>query len=194
VGQPNTPGHAELPGAVKELAYIKAHTQGKVEYSQLVESQATKEKVLDEMTAHDWVHFACHAHQNVQDPTMSGFFLHDDTLNLASINQRSFKNKGLAFLSACQTATGDEKLPDEAIHLASGMLMAGYTSVIGTMWAVGDEDAPFVADKLYGELMECGRIGSGEAGKALHNATAMLRDRVGEKSFGSWVPYIHIGS
>ncbi|CAE6465909.1 unnamed protein product [Rhizoctonia solani] len=194
IGQPNTPGHTELPGTTKELAYVKAHTEGKVEYSQLVESQATKMKVLDAMEKHDWVHFACHAHQNVQDPTMSGFFLHDDTLDLASINRRLFKNKGLAFLSACQTATGDEKLPDEAIHLSSGMLMAGYSSVIGTMWSVVDEDAPFVADKVYGQLMKEKKLGNGKAGKALHSAIAALREQVGEKSFGRWVPYIHIGS
>ncbi|CAE6487268.1 unnamed protein product [Rhizoctonia solani] len=53
-------------------------------------------------------------------------------------NPKSFKNKGLAFLSACQTATGDTNLPDEAVHLASGMLMAGYPSVIATMWSVMD--------------------------------------------------------
>ncbi|CEL63530.1 hypothetical protein RSOLAG1IB_12685 [Rhizoctonia solani AG-1 IB] len=146
------------------------------------------------MEHHDWVHLAGHAHQDTQDPTQSGFFLHDGSLDLASINRRSLTSKGLAFLSACQTATGDEVLPDEAIHLASGMLMAGYSSVIGTMWWVEDVDAPFVADKVYGQLMQDGKIGNGEAGKALHKAVAALRERVGEKRFGRWVPYIHIGS
>ncbi|CAE6474826.1 unnamed protein product [Rhizoctonia solani] len=128
------------------------------------------------------------------DPTDSGFFLHDGTLDLASINRRSFKNKGLAFLSACQTATGDEKLPDESIHLASGMLMAGYSSVIATMWSVYDEDAPVVADKVYAQLVRDGKVGNGETGKALHNAVAELREKVGEKEFSRWVPYIHMGS
>ncbi|EUC60814.1 aromatic di-alanine and TPR containing protein, partial [Rhizoctonia solani AG-3 Rhs1AP] len=146
------------------------------------------------MEQHDWVHLACHAHQNVNDPTKSGFHLHDGTLDLSAINRRSFKNKGLAFLSACQTATGNEKLPDEAIHLASGMLMAGYPSVIATMWSVVDEDAPLVADKVYAQLMKDGKVGNGEAGRALHYAVAELREKVGEKEFGRWVPYIHIGS
>ncbi|CCO38153.1 hypothetical protein BN14_12318 [Rhizoctonia solani AG-1 IB] len=115
-------------------------------------------------------------------------------LDLVAINRRSFRNKGLAFLSACQTATGDEKLPDEAIHLASGMLMAGYPSVIATMWSVMDEDAPFVADRVYAQLMKDGKIGNGEAGKALYYAVKALREKVGEKEFGRWVPYIHIGS
>ncbi|CAE6512453.1 unnamed protein product [Rhizoctonia solani] len=194
IGQEVTPGHRLLPGSATELAYIKSHVGNRVGYSQLMDAQATPSTVLDAMEQHDWVHLACHAHQNVYDPTMSGFFLHGGTLDLASINRRTFKKKGLAFLSACQTAKGDERLPDEAVHLASGMLMAGYSSVIATMWSVVDQDAPFVADKVYGQLMIEGKVGNGEAGKALHNAIAGLREKIGEKEFGRWVPYIHIGS
>ncbi|CAE6502626.1 unnamed protein product [Rhizoctonia solani] len=194
VGQANTPGCNPLPGTDRELASVQAHIQGKFEYSQLVDNQATKISVLDAMEQYDWVHLACHAYQNVRDPTRSGFRLHDGTLELSAINQRSFKNKGLAFLSACQTATGDKELPDEVIHLASGMLTAGYPSVIATMWSVVDGDAPLVADKVYSQLMKHGEIGNGEAGKALHNAVAVLREKIGEKEFGRWVPYIHIGS
>ncbi|CUA76642.1 BAI1-associated protein 3 [Rhizoctonia solani] len=196
IGQAITPGHNPLPGTTKELAHVKQHAQTRtnVEYSQLIDAEATMATVLDAMEQHDWVHLACHAHQNVNDPTKSGFYLHDGILDLSAINRKSFKNKGLAFLSACQTATGDEKLPDEAIHLASGMLMAGYPSVIATMWSVVDQDAPFVADKVYAQLMKDGKLEDGETGRALHNAIAGLREQVGEKEFGRWVPYIHIGS
>ncbi|KAG8727702.1 hypothetical protein FRC11_012647, partial [Ceratobasidium sp. 423] len=221
IGQANTPGHSSLPGTARELEYVKSHTQDKSSYSQLLNDQATITAVLDAMEKHDWIHFACHAHQNVEDPTKSGFPLHDGTLDLASVNKRSFKNKGLAFLSACQTATGDYKLPDEAVYLASGMLMAGYTSMIATMWSVKDadvaecgadrvdpprlyarsagaqglvltsdpyhsSDAPLVADKVYAELTKDEELGNGEAGRALHNAIAELRDKVGEKEFGRW--------
>ncbi|CAE6366003.1 unnamed protein product, partial [Rhizoctonia solani] len=133
IGQTNTPGCSSLPGTARELACLESHTRGKASYSQLVEDEATATTVLDAMEQHDWVHLACHAHQNLKDPTQSGFYLHGGTLDLLAINQRTFRNKGLAFLSACQTATGDKELPDEAIHLASGMLMAGYPSVIATM-------------------------------------------------------------
>ncbi|EUC60886.1 aromatic di-alanine and TPR containing protein, partial [Rhizoctonia solani AG-3 Rhs1AP] len=194
VGQANTPGQSPLPGTTRELNYVRAHITNSSQHSQLINSHATVAAVLDAMERHDWVHFACHAHQNVTDPTKSGFFLHDGTLDLAEINRRSFKGKGLAFLSACQTATGDERLADEAVHLASGMLMAGYSSVIATMWSVHDEDAPVVADNVYAQLMKDRRVGSGDAGRALHNAVAILRERVGQEKFERWVPYIHIGS
>ncbi|CAE7075280.1 unnamed protein product [Rhizoctonia solani] len=194
IGQAATPGHSPLPGTEQEIAYIRAHTEGKAKYTQLLNHQATVPSVLDAMEQHDWVHLACHAHQNVMDPTKSGFELHDGTLDLAAINRRSFKGKGLAFLSACQTATGDEKLADEAVHLASGMLMAGYTSVIATMWSVQDQDTPLVADKVYAQLMKDRRLGNGEAGRALHHAVACLRGTIGEELFERWVPFIHVGS
>ncbi|CAE6498866.1 unnamed protein product [Rhizoctonia solani] len=193
IGQAATPGHSSLPGTAVELASVKAHIENKAKYSQLMDSQATTSTVLKAMEENDWIHLACHARQNVGNATESGFFLHDGTLDLAAINRRSFKNKGLAFLSVCQTAKGDKALPDEAVHLASGMLMAGYTSVIATMWSVVDEDAPIVADKVYAHLMKDGKLGNGEAGRALHNAVAVLRDRVGVEAFERWVPYIHIG-
>ncbi|CAE6455396.1 unnamed protein product [Rhizoctonia solani] len=194
IGQAATRGHTELPGTALELARLKDCTEDKAAYTQLVDEAATTSTVLSEMEQHDWVHLACHAHQNVGNATESGFFLHDGVLDLASINRRSFKGKGLAYLSACQTATGDQELPDEAVHLASGMLMAGYTSVIATMWSVHDEDAPGVASAVYSQLMMEGRLGNGEAGRALHHAVAELRDRIGENQFVRWVPFIHIGS
>lgn len=193
VGQEATPGQSRLPETVAELACIKAHTRPPFYYTQIDRESATTESVLAAMESHSWVHLACHAHQNVQDPAESGFFLHDGTLSLAKITQKAFKNKGLAFLSACQTATGDKKLADEAVHLASGMLMAGYPSVIATMWSIMDEDAPLIASSVYGQLLEGGYMDCRDAAKALHVAVGDLRAKVGEKAFARWVPYIHIG-
>ncbi|KAG8683328.1 hypothetical protein FRC11_013694, partial [Ceratobasidium sp. 423] len=181
IAQSRTPGHTPLPGTIEELAYVKSHVQDKAQYSELVDDQATTAAVLDAMEQHDWIHLACHAHQNVVDLSKSGFSLHDNVLDLASINRLAYKNKGLAYLAACQTAAGDGDLPDEVRHLAAGMLMTGYTSVIATMWSIMDADAPLLADKIYAKLMEYRKLGNGEAGRALHYAVAELRDKVGEK-------------
>ncbi|CCO34026.1 hypothetical protein RSOLAG1IB_11882 [Rhizoctonia solani AG-1 IB] len=186
IGQPATPGCSPLRGVYRELDLLRGHTKDSTGYSQLMGRGATRTAVLEGMDQYDWVHLACHAHQNVDDPTKSGFYLYDGTLDLSAISQRSFRNKGLAYLSACNTATVDEKLPDEAIHLASGMLMAGYRSVIGSMWSVMEDDAPYLADRVYPRLMKDGKVGNGEAGRALHYAVAELREKVGEKEYGQW--------
>ncbi|CAE6473647.1 unnamed protein product [Rhizoctonia solani] len=193
IGQETTPGLSNLPGTARELEHIKDHSGNFVMYQQLTGNHATLKTVLDGMVLNDWVHLACHAHQNPTDPRKSGFFLHDGILDLSAIMDKSFKGKGLAFLSACQTATGDKKLADEAIHLASGMLIAGYPSVIATMWAVGDSDAPFIADKVYGKLLEGGRMKSHGVARALHHAVEELRKEIGDDQFERWALFIHIG-
>ncbi|KAB5588998.1 hypothetical protein CTheo_7560 [Ceratobasidium theobromae] len=172
-----------------------AHSRAHPLRGRLPSRRAISPDSVDAIEQHDWVHLACHAHQNVHDPTESGFFLHDKMLSLATIIQKSFKNKGLAFLSACETATGDEKIADEAVHLASGMLMGGYPSVIATMWPVKDSDAPIVAREVYRKLLKEGRMDHRDAARALHEAVAHLRaqPKVGDKALERWAPYIHIG-
>ncbi|KAB5589055.1 Aromatic di-alanine and TPR containing protein [Ceratobasidium theobromae] len=193
IGQAATKGHAPLPGTKSELASIQKYVHPPNQYDQIVDSKATTAAGLDAMETSHWVHLACHATQDVQDPTQSGFALHDGMLSLSAIMQKSFGNKGLAFLSACQTATGDKNRPDESVHLASGMLFAGYPSVIATMWSVKDQDAPVIANRVYEQLLKGGRMDHRDSASALHVATKELREQVEEKEFGRWVPYIHIG-
>ncbi|CAE6497004.1 unnamed protein product [Rhizoctonia solani] len=194
VGQETTPGQTSLPGTKEELAYIRQCASSIGKYTEMVDSQARTTVVLDAMEKHDWVHLACHANQHANNPTESGFYLHDGILDLSTIMKKSFINKGLAFLSACQTAQGDEKLPDEAVHLASGLLMAGYPSVIATMWSVRDEDAPFIANGVYCQLLKNGEMHVEGAARALHNAVLELRKNIGVENYGRWAQFIHIGS
>jgi len=97
---------------------------------------ATISRVKLEMASHPSIHFACQASQDVKNPLMSGFYLYDGRLELSEIMKQNITNCELAFLSACQTSTGDEKLSDEAVHLAAAMLAVGYRSVVATMWPI----------------------------------------------------------
>jgi CHAT domain-containing protein len=157
----------------------------------LNKESATVETVLHHMQNHRWVHFACHATQNITEPTSSHFCLHNGTLDIARIMKVPF-NGDFAFLSACETAKGDETLPEESIHLAAGVMMAGYPAVIGTLWSMTDKDGPFVAEKVYTHLYNDGNPDSRQAAHALHNAVACLRKQ-DEQDFLSWVPFIHLG-
>ncbi|KAG8701601.1 hypothetical protein FRC09_005249 [Ceratobasidium sp. 395] len=185
-------GLSALPGTTAELDQVERHCEG-LPVTRLYEKEALANTVLQAMADHSWVHFACHASQDPGDPLKSALHLHDEDLNLAAIYRTPFENAQLAFLSACQTATGDSALPDEAVHLAAGLLMAGYPSVIATMWSISDTDAPLVAGEVYKCLLEDHTPDSWKAAKALHRATARLRDEIGVEEFARWVPYIHIG-
>ncbi len=162
-------------------------------------NDATPEAVLSSMAEHSWIHLACHARQDPTQPLKSAFILAGDPeqgrpLKLSEIAERANRNADFAFLSACQTATGDASLLEESVHLAAGMLMAGYRRVIATMWAVNDSDAPIIAEMVYKYMLSDGKADSGKSCLALHHATASLRQKVGEKNFMSWVPFIHYGA
>jgi CHAT domain-containing protein len=192
IGQAQTPGQPTLPSTVQELQNVASQI-GHLHLTQLNDEKATCAALLEEIDRHSWVHFACHASQNIDDPTSSAFYLHDGQLDLAAITKKPLEHADFAFLSACQNALGDENLPDEAVHLAAGMLLAGYRTVIATMWSIQDRHAPLIADKVYSHLMETKVPDSSKAAEALHLAVQQLREQVGERDFVSWVPYIHMG-
>jgi CHAT domain-containing protein len=181
-----------LPKTVEEVQNIQKIFH-KLQHSitWLNRENANVNAVLHHMRNHCWVHFACHATQNVNDPTSSHFRLHNGTVDIACIMKESF-NGDFAFLSACETATGDETLPEESVHLAAGIMMAGYGAVIGTLWSIMDDDAPLVAENVYLHLCNNGSPDSSQAAHALHTAVAHLRMK-DEQNFLSWVPFIHLG-
>ena len=191
VGLPDKSG---LPNVKKEIDILEKHAQGH-SFSKLMESDATVEKVVEGMKESNWVHFACHGVQEISDPTKSALLLANNTqLTLLDMSKLSLPHADLAYLSACQTATGVEVLSEEALHLTAGMLSAGYCGVIGTMWSIMDNDAPEIADAVYAHLLKKPNLDSTQAAFALHEAVKKLCDESGEKkSFFSWVPYIHVG-
>jgi CHAT domain-containing protein len=197
VRQPPSDGLSRLPGVDTELQHIRAvilnsSSAGSGCTTLLESAVGTVEEVLALMKEADWVHFACHGIQDATRPTSSGLCLADRRrLKISDIVALSRPRGGLAFLSACQTAMGDEGLSDEAIHIAAGMLFAGYGGVVGTMWSISDKLAPDVARDVYEQLFRNGtRPDYREAARALHGAIGRLRDRT---SFATWLPFIHVG-
>ncbi|KAG9088894.1 hypothetical protein FRC06_001797 [Ceratobasidium sp. 370] len=192
VGQAASVGTSPLPGTVVELDKVE-ETTSQLPFTRLEGSRATTSAVLSAMEKHSWVHLACHASQDVSEPTASSFQLHDGGLSLAAITRKELQHADFAFLSACQTAMGYDKLPDESVHLAAGMLMVGFKSVVATMWSIKDQDAPLVAEKVYSYMLAGKVPDSSRAAEALHKSVASLRDTIGETEFARWVPYIHMG-
>jgi CHAT domain-containing protein len=124
-----------LPYTILELERIEAHVPGKsLIRLGIPGSPATVEEVVSRLPPTTIAHFACHGHQNTQNPLDSALILEDGELKVSRIMEKSMKNTSLAFLCACETAMGDEKLPDEAIHLGPTLLFAGFRGVVATMW------------------------------------------------------------
>lgn len=195
VSQPDTPGYTALRGTVTEVEAIKTCIGDKMQCDWVNRDEATVDAVLKWMHECSWVHFACYGVQDPKDPMNSAFALYDGRLDLKTIMTMSLKFAEIAFLSACQTATGDEGRPEEAVHLAAGMLMAGYRTVFATMWSIGDRDAPMVAKEVYTHLLnDTDPDGQRKEAYALHHAVERLRQEVDENAFMRWMPFIHFGS
>ncbi|KAG8720391.1 hypothetical protein FRC09_009653 [Ceratobasidium sp. 395] len=128
VGQADT-----LPWTVVELDQLQEQTKH-LPFARLDGPDASPAAVLEEIQRNSWVHFACHASQDIANPMKSALRLHGGDLDLATITRESINHGKLAFLSACETARGDEGLPEESVHLAAGMILAGFPDVIATMW------------------------------------------------------------
>jgi CHAT domain-containing protein len=203
VSQPKTPRQSRLPGTTKEAQLITEQLkEGVPRVMCLDDDAATMERVVSEMQSHSCIHLACHAMQYA-NPVGSGFYLHDGCLELTEIIKRQFPIADLAFLSACQTSTGVNFLSEEAVHLAAGMLAAGYRGVVATMWSIKDRYGPLVAEDFYRELRKHQTSGGSKpegissqgAASALHHATKKLRESLddSESSLLTWVPYVHFG-
>ncbi|CAA7267783.1 unnamed protein product [Cyclocybe aegerita] len=135
VGQPNAPDLPAIPGAAAEVNAIWAElSTHRVDALRVQDEAATIEKD----TGH---------------PLKSGFAMHNGWLELSDIIRIHNAHADLSFLSACQTSTGDEELSEEAVHLAGGMLAAGYQGVVATMWAINDGYAIDIAKYFYRNLL-----------------------------------------
>ncbi|HEY6789547.1 MAG TPA: CHAT domain-containing protein, partial [Trebonia sp.] len=137
---------------------------------------------------------ACHAgplpaYQHQSSQLNHGFALWDDDLTIADLAAQPKRHGGLAFLSACQTASPNAGHRDEALHLAGAMQFLGYSHVVATMWSIADRPAPQAAGTFYETLA---KRGPDHAAHALRSAVLKLRDEDPTNPF-IWAPYVHIG-
>ncbi|TEB36908.1 hypothetical protein FA13DRAFT_1810453 [Coprinellus micaceus] len=202
VSQPEAPHADPIPGTTKEVSSLhEGAVWHAIRSMKLDGAEASVHSCPDLMERFSSVHLACHASQNTSNPLQSRFLFHDGHLTLNTIMQKNLKNADLAFLSACETSTGEETLADEAVHLAAGMLAAGYRRVVATMWSISDRHAPEVANDFYEFLWANRDKDSGTkfdgtlSAYALHYAIRNLRENVDntELSLLTWIPYVHFG-
>ncbi|KAJ7148497.1 CHAT domain-containing protein [Mycena crocata] len=140
--EPGGSGHARrLPKIEEELSKIKAHVPK--EWLTVLRHTSPK-AALEHLPDSSIVHFACHGTQDFKNSLDSGLVLAQGLLKISEIMStlkgatESDTDRGrplkLAFLSACETAKGDDKVPDESMHIAAALIFAGFQGVVATMW------------------------------------------------------------
>ncbi|KAH9165773.1 CHAT domain-containing protein [Lactarius sanguifluus] len=170
------------------------------EVTSLLSEAATPATVIDGFRSHRFVHFACHGTLEAGKPFEAGFELYGgERLTLLEIVRSDLPTAEFAFLSACHTAeVTDGSVVDEGLHLAAAVQYCGFRSVVGTMWAMADEDGQDLAKQFYKALFSTSKGDQGipyyeRSAKALRFAVKKLRGKR-RMTLERWVNFVHYGA
>jgi tetratricopeptide (TPR) repeat protein len=200
IGMPETPGEGDLSFVENELEMIQSLVPAKVLHSLLY---PTRESVLARIRGCQMVHFSCHGCSELV-PSESKLLLVDwktVPLTVSDIASVNMQDPQFAYLSACYTARiEDPLLLDESINVVSAMQLAGFPSVVGTLWQVKDRPSAEVAEEVYTWMLVEDKFNNRRSAEGLHRAIRKLRRKTREGLTGVgkddpmiWAPYIHLG-
>jgi len=178
-----------LPAAtreVRELTRIRAGSTA------LEGEQATKQRFIALAPKFADVHLATHGVLDAERPErsyllMAGADEDSQHLSVAEIASLSLGRNGMAVLSACETALG-EQVPGAALTtLAAAFSQAGAQSVVASLWKVNDATTRQFMVAFHQALGSAGRAA------ALQQAQlTILRTQATAHPF-YWAPFILIG-
>jgi len=174
----------DLPEVEREAELVMRRLPGT---RRLHGADATVDALARLLPRHRYLHAACHGVAREGLRLDAGTYL--SPLRLSQIPATSAE---FAFLSACETATPDPDVLDEAVHPAAVLHFGGFRQVVASLYPVQDATAPLVADSVYAGMTEGGGLDPARAAWCLHSALAELR-RAHPALPGRWVPYIHVG-
>ncbi|MCM2422185.1 CHAT domain-containing protein [Streptomyces sp. RKAG293] len=176
---------APLPAVEREVALAARH----LGVEPLDAARSDPAGVIGAITTCSHLHLALHSAADLDSPDDSGFLLAGIDLTVARIAAQRNGSGRLAYLSACETTRTVRHLADEAVHLTSAFQMAGFLSVVGTLWRVPDNVAEVAARFFYEEL--AASDGSHPA-LALTRVARRLRRRYAA-SPAAWAAHHHVG-
>ncbi|HEX8551874.1 MAG TPA: CHAT domain-containing protein [Abditibacteriaceae bacterium] len=184
-------GFDALQNVSQELKSIQKSYAG----TSLLDGQFVKSKIASEVTNGDFsvVHIASHGEfsgraDNTYLLTYDGKVTLDELERL--IRPRQFRGTPveMLFLSACQTAAGDDRA---ALGLAGIAVKAGARSAVASLWSVNDEATAALVANFYTALKQNRGISKAAAMQKAQLAT-MQDERFAHPAF--WAPFLVIGN
>jgi len=183
-------GFVALPEVPREVAGVHAIEGGKT----LLDSAFTETSFADALktTPYNVVHMATHAEFST-NPKQSFILAHDGKLTLDDLeadikfDERRDSAVELLVLSACETASGDDRA---ALGLAGVALKAGARSAVASLWYVSDQAAGDLIIDFYRNL-QSGKLSKAQA---LQAAQRQLIAGLRFSHPAYWAPFLLIGN
>jgi tetratricopeptide (TPR) repeat protein len=172
VAMPRTPAlgpAGDLPGAMAEMGIVVRRFPMAVT---LAGAAATRAAALAAIRNASIAHFGCHATIVPADPSRGRLLVHDGAILITELQALPSWRRGLAFLSACDTASTRGEIPDEFVHLASAFQVIGFEHVVGTAWQVPDDITLAVTEGFYAAVWDPGAGRNADPAAALHASVA----------------------
>lgn len=137
---------------------VEAETIAKIFGTEpLLDHDATQARVVPALQSARYVHIATHGQHNVTAPAFQFVQLYPDAsddgrLFAYEVAALDLSGVELVTLSACETALGRFDEADNLRGLPASLLLAGATTIIGTLWPADDDAAHDFFDDLYRRL------------------------------------------
>ncbi len=142
----------------------------------------------EQLAQYRFIHWATHGFANTEKPELSGVVMslvqengqtQDGYLLLGDIFNLNF-NADLVVLSACETGDGAVVQGEGLIGLTRGLMYAGTSRVVTSLWSVKDKETAILMGKFYEKMLQQ-NLPPGEALRAAQ--IEMFRTP------GQWAPY-----
>ena len=183
-------GYVELPNVEREVAAVHDIEGGQ----ELLNDSFSRARFEAELrrVPYNIVHIASHG-QFGSDPSQTfmlafdGQLTMDDLERAIKFGERRDSALELLILSACETASGDDRA---ALGLAGVALKAGARSALATLWYVSDEAAGELVVNFY-RGVQSGKLSKAHA---LQEAQRMLAADPRYAHPAYWAPFLLIGN
>jgi tetratricopeptide (TPR) repeat protein len=133
----------------------------------------------------DVLHLATHGVFRADNPSFSSIKLADSWLTVRDLAELA-RGAQLVTLSACETGVSGIAAGDEVTGLTRGLLGAGCSAVVASLWTVSDESTARLMERFYASL----RAGAAPS-EALQAAMLSIREQYDHPYF--WAPFMVIG-
>ena len=185
------PGFQSLPFVEEEINQLERALSSKVLLNQNFTRANLEAAIRD--TPFPIIHLATHGKFS-SDPEQTLIVAWDGDIPLAELSQllrNSDQGRAQAIellvLSACQTASGDNRA---TLGLAGVAIRAGARSTLASLWNLDDQSSAMLVGEFYQALQQPGITKA----KALQKAQIALINNPGYNKPGQWAPFILVGN